>query len=47
VPMYLEYLRSYRSCSPLSIRSYAADLRYFQEFLAARGPLPPPSEITR
>jgi site-specific recombinase XerD len=47
VPMFLEYLRGYRSCSPLSIRSYAADLRYFQEFLAARGPIPPPSEITR
>jgi integrase/recombinase XerC len=47
VPMFLEYLRGYRSCSPLSIRSYAADLRYFQEFLAARGPLPPPSRITR
>ena len=47
VPMFLEYLRGYRSCSPLSIRSYAADLRYFQDFLASRGPLPPPSEITR
>ena len=47
VPMFLGYLRGYRSCSPLSIRSYAADLRYFQDFLAARGPLPPPAEITR
>ena len=47
VPMFLEYLRGYRSCSPLSIRSYAADLRYFQEFLAARGPLPSLAEITR
>jgi site-specific recombinase XerD len=47
VPMFLEYLGGYRSCSPLSVKGYAADLRYFQEFLAARGPLPPPSEITR
>ena len=27
VPMFLEYLRTYRSCSPLSIASYRADLR--------------------
>ncbi len=30
VPMFLDYLRCYRSCSPLSIRTYAADLRCFQ-----------------
>jgi len=47
VPMFLDYLRSYRSCSPLSICSYAADLRHFQDFLAVRGPLLLPSEIAR
>ena len=35
VPMFLDYLRSCRSCSPLSIRSYAADLQYLQ---APNGP---------
>ncbi len=47
VPMFLDYLRSYRSCSPLSIRTYAADLRCFHTFLDTRGPLPMPSQITR
>ena len=48
VPMFLEYLKSYRSCSPLSVRAYSADLRGFQQFLSSRpGPVPTPSEITR
>jgi site-specific recombinase XerD len=47
VPMFLDYLGSYRSCSPLSIRTYTTDLRCFQAFLSARGPLPPPSQISR
>ncbi len=47
VPMFLEYLRGYRSCSPLSITSYTADLRYFTEFLSLRGPLPSPDQIDR
>jgi site-specific recombinase XerD len=45
--MWLDYLHSYRSCSPLSIQGYRTDLRHFREFLSARGPLPSPSEITR
>lgn len=48
VPMFLEYLRSYRSCSPLSVRAHSADLHQFQQFLLSRpGPVPTPSEITR
>jgi len=46
--MFLEYLRSYRSCSPLSIQAYRATLRNFQQFLCSRpGPLPAPAAITR
>ena len=45
--MWLDYLRSYRSCSPLSVEGYRTDLRHFREFLSARGPLPLPSQITR
>jgi site-specific recombinase XerD len=46
--MFLEYMRSYRSCSPLSIQAYRATLRNFQQFLASRpGPLPAPAAITR
>ena len=48
VPMFLEYLGSYRSCSPLSIQAYRRDLRKFQQFLVSRpGPLPAPAAITR
>jgi site-specific recombinase XerD len=46
--MFLEYLGSYRSCSPLSIQAYRRDLRKFQQFLVSRpGPLPTPAAITR
>jgi len=46
--MFLEYMRSYRSCSPLSIQAYRATLRNFQQFLSSRpGPLPAPAAITR
>jgi hypothetical protein len=27
VPMFLEYMRSYRSCAPLSVQAYRANLR--------------------
>jgi integrase/recombinase XerC len=48
VTMFLEYMRSYRSCSPLSIQAYRATLRTFQQFLSSRpGPLPAPAAITR
>ncbi len=46
--MFLDYLGSYRSCAPLSVQAYAANLRNFQQFLASRpGPLPAPGAITR
>jgi site-specific recombinase XerD len=48
VAMFLEYMRSYRSCAPLSVQAYAATLRNFQQFLSSRpGPLPAPAAITR
>ena len=33
VPRFLEYVRSYRSYSPTTVRAYATDLRQFQHFL--------------
>ncbi len=46
--MFLEYLLNYRSCAPLSVQAYAANLRNFQHFLSSRpGPLPDPAAITR
>jgi site-specific recombinase XerD len=48
VAMFLEYMRSYRSCAPLSVQAYAANLRNFQQFLSSRpGPLPTSAAITR
>jgi len=48
VPMFLEYMRSYRSCAPLSVQAYRATLRTFQQFLSSRpGPLPAAAAITR
>ncbi len=48
VPMFLEYLRSYRSCAPASVQAYATTLRNFQQFLSSQpGPLPAPAAITR
>ena len=48
VPMFLEYMRSYRSCSTLSLQAYRANLRNFQQFLSSRpGPLPTSAAITR
>jgi site-specific recombinase XerD len=48
VPMFLGYMRNYRSCAPLSVQAYAATLRNFQGFLSSRpGPLPAPVAITR
>jgi len=48
VPMFLEYMRSYRSCAPLSVQAYRANLRNFQQFLSSRpGPLPTSAAITR
>jgi len=48
VPMFLEYMRSYRSCSPLSLQAYRANLHNFQQFLSSRpGPLPTSAAITR
>jgi site-specific recombinase XerD len=48
VAMFLEYMRSYRSCAPLSVQAYRATLRSFQQFLSSRpGPLPAAAAITR
>ena len=35
---FLDYLDSYRGYSPHTVKAYARDLRWFQEFLAARYP---------
>jgi site-specific recombinase XerD len=46
--MFLEYMRSYRSCAPLSVQAYRATLCNFQQLLSSRpGPLPTPAAITR
>ena len=48
VPRFLEYVRSYRSYSPSTVRAYATDLRQFQEFLTRElGCVPGPGELTR
>jgi integrase/recombinase XerC len=48
VAMFLEYLRGYRSCAPISVKAYRRDLRAFAEFLSQRlGQPPPPDHITR
>ena len=48
VPRFLEYVGSYRSYSPTTVRAYATDLRQFQEFLTgALGHLPHPGDLTR
>ena len=35
---FLDYLDSYRGYSPHTVKAYACDLRWFQEFLAERYP---------
>jgi integrase/recombinase XerC len=48
VPKFVEYLASYRSYSPSTVRAYTKDLRTFEEFLnGGNGHLPMPGEITR
>jgi len=48
VPVFLEYLKSYRSCAAVSVRAYGRDLRGFQEFLAKNlDEVPSPGQITR
>src|SRR5574340_374082 len=48
VPRFLEYVRSYRSYSPTTVRAYANDLRKFQLFLTRElGHLPHPGDLTR
>ena len=43
VAMFLEYLKGYRSCAPISVKAYRRDLRGFSEFLSQRlGQLPLP-----
>jgi site-specific recombinase XerD len=47
-PMFLDYLKSYRAYSPMTIGAYDTDLRMFKEFLQKRcGVLPALDEITR
>ena len=48
VAMFLEYLKGYRSCAPISVKAYRRDLRAFSEFLSQRlGQAPSPDQITR
>ena len=48
VPMFVDYLRSYRAYSELTIPAYARDLRMFREFITAKlGRTPALDEITR
>ena len=48
VPMFLEYMKAYRSCAAVSVRAYGRDLRGFEEFLAQTlGQPPPADQITR
>ena len=48
VGLFIEYLRTYRGYSNLTVTSYGTDLRQFREFLQRRlGRLPAPDEIER
>jgi len=48
VPKFVDYLASYRSYSPSTVRAYTRDLQIFEEFLSGgNGHLPIPGEITR
>jgi integrase/recombinase XerC len=48
VPKFVDYLASYRSYSPSTVRAYTRDLQIFKEFLSeGNGHLPIPGEITR
>jgi site-specific recombinase XerD len=48
VPKSVDYLASYRSYSPSTVKAYTKDLRTFEEFLnGGNGHLPMPGEITR
>jgi len=48
VPIFLDYLKSYRAYSPMTIGAYDTDLRMFREFLAKRhGGVLALNEITR
>jgi site-specific recombinase XerD len=48
VDLFIEYLRTYRGYSDLTVRAYQTDLRQFREFLGKRqGRVPAPDEIQR
>jgi len=48
VERFLDYVRSYRGYSRLTVQAYACDLRQFREFAEARvGHMPAPDEISR
>ena len=48
VAMFLEYLKSYRSCVAVSIKAYGRDIQSFEAFLTeSLGQVPPPAQITR
>jgi len=48
VDLFIEYLRTYRGYSTLTVSSYGTDLRQFREFLVRRlGRVPSPGEIER
>ena len=48
VSLFIEYVRTYRGYSDLTVRAYQTDLRQFREFLVRRlGRVPSPGEIER
>ena len=48
VNLFVEYVRTYRGYSDLTVRAYQTDLRQFREFLVRRlGRVPSPGEIER
>jgi site-specific recombinase XerD len=48
VTMFLDYLKSYRSCVAVSVNAYGRDLRQFQQFLSPmQERVPPPASISR
>jgi len=48
VSLFIEYLRTYRGYSNLTVTSYGTDLRQFREFLERRfSRVPPPDDIQR
>jgi integrase/recombinase XerC len=48
VAMFIDYLRGYRNCAPVSVKAYSRDIQSFAQFFAqSPGGVPPPAQITR